>query len=95
VAGVKHELEPRKRLAQHRQDASGVGEIVERRHRIIGDADKCAMPRKAWPYLCLDALIEHVVQEDVATRNTLERHSSFPTLIHCMPGRSSTRCCGT
>src|SRR5215472_9385412 len=62
---MEHEPEPRKTLAQDRQDALGVDNVVERHDRIISEPDKGTVPRKARPHLCLEPLIKHIVQEDV------------------------------
>ena len=65
LVGMEHEPEPRKTLAQDRQDALGVDNVVERHDRIISEPDKGTVPRKARPHLCLEPLIKHIVQEDV------------------------------
>jgi hypothetical protein len=55
---MEHEPKPRKTLAQDRQDALGVGNIVERHDRIVSEPDKCAVPRKTRPHLRLKPFIE-------------------------------------
>src|SRR6516165_7937143 len=65
LVGMQCKPKPCKTLAQHRQDASSVDDVVERHHRVISKPDKGAVPREAWLHLRLEPLIEHVVQEDV------------------------------
>ena len=55
---VEREPEPIKSLAQHRQDALSVDKIVERHHRIVGEADKGAVSPKARPHLGLEPFIQ-------------------------------------
>jgi hypothetical protein len=62
---MQHEPKPRKTLAQHRQDALGVDNVVERHDRIIGEPDKGAVPRKARSHLRLEPFVKHIVQENV------------------------------
>ena len=65
LVGMQCKPKPCKTLAQHRQDALSVDDVVERHHRVISKPDKGAVPREAWLHLRLEPLIEHVVQEDV------------------------------
>jgi hypothetical protein len=62
---MKHEPKPRKTLAQDRQDALGVDNIVERHDRIVSEPNKGAIPHKARSHLRLEPFIEHIVQENV------------------------------
>src|ERR1700739_1289079 len=62
---MQHEPQPRKTLAEDRQDTFGVVNVVERHDRIISEPDKGAIPRKAWSYLRFEPFIEHMVQKNV------------------------------
>src|SRR5690348_3486284 len=64
---VRVEREPKasKTLAQHRQDALSVDNVVERHDRVVSEADKGAIPLETRPHLGLEPFVQHVVQEDV------------------------------
>ena len=65
LVGMEREPKPRKTLAQDRQDALGVDNIVERHDRIVSEPDKGALPVEARSHLGLEPFVQHVVQEDV------------------------------
>src|SRR3984957_18316191 len=62
---VERESKASKTLAQHRQDALGVDNVVERHDRVVSEADKGAIPSETRPHLVLKPFVQHVVQEDV------------------------------
>src|SRR5215469_1499076 len=62
VEGESITCEP---LAQHRQHAFGIDNVVERHQRVIGKPDKDALPSKTRFHLILEPLVQHMVQEDV------------------------------
>ncbi len=62
---MEREPKPRKTLAQCRQDALGVDEIVERHDRIVSEPDKEALSSKARLHHGLEPFVQHVVQENV------------------------------
>ena len=80
---MEREPKPRKTLAQDRQDALGVDDVVERHDRIVSEPDKGATPRKARSYLRLEPFIEHVVQENVreARRNDASLRSALSRAV--------------
>src|SRR5271165_2280192 len=51
----------RKTLAQDRQHAFGVDDIVERYDRIVGELGKGAFPFEARPHLDLEPFVQHIV----------------------------------
>ena len=52
-------------LAQNRQHAFGVDNVVERHQRVIGVADKGALSSETRPHHGLEPLVQHMVQKDV------------------------------
>jgi hypothetical protein len=62
---MEREPKPRKTLAQYRQDALGVDDIVERHDRIVSEPDKEALSSKARLHLGLEPFVQHIVQENV------------------------------
>jgi len=64
---VRMEREPKtsKTLAQHRQDALSIDNVVECHDRVVSEADKGAIPLETRPHLGLEPFVQHVVQEDV------------------------------
>ena len=65
LVGMEREPKSRKTLAQDRQHALGVDNIVERHDRVVGKPDKGAFPFEARPNLDLEPFVQHVVQKDV------------------------------
>ena len=56
---------PCEALAQNRQHAFGIDDVVECHQRVIGVADKGALPFKTRPHHGLEPLVQHMMQEDV------------------------------
>src|SRR5208282_2095033 len=65
LVGMEREPKSSKTLAQDRQDALGVDDIVERNDRIVGEPDKGAFPFEAQRHLGLEPFVQHIVQKDV------------------------------
>ena len=65
LVGMKREPKPFETLAQDRQDALGVDDVVERHDRIVGEPDEETFPVEARLHLGLEPFVQHVVQEDV------------------------------
>src|SRR5438132_3978045 len=56
---------PSEALAEDRQHAFGVIDIVERHQRVVGEPDKDALPSQTRFHLRLEPFVQHMVQEDV------------------------------
>ena len=56
---------PCETLAQDRQHALSVDNVVERHQRIVGEPDKDALPSETRFHLGLEPFVQHMVQEDV------------------------------
>ena len=56
---------PCETLAQDRQHAFGVDDVVERHQRVVGEPDKGARPSETRLHLGLEPFVQHMVQEDV------------------------------
>src|SRR5271165_254107 len=65
LVGMEREPKSCKTLAQDRQHAFGVDNIVERHDRIVGEPGKGAFPFEARPHLGLEPFVQHIVQKDV------------------------------
>src|ERR1700739_2678578 len=65
LVGVEGESIPCETLAQDRQHAFGVDDVVERHQRVIGQPDKGALPSETRINLGLEPFVQHMVQEDV------------------------------
>jgi hypothetical protein len=52
-------------LAEDRQNAFGVDDVVERHQRVVGKPDKGALSSQTRFHLSLEPFVQHVVQEDV------------------------------
>jgi hypothetical protein len=62
---VEGESIPCETLAQDRQHAFGVDDVVECHQRVIGEPDKGALPSETRFHLGLEPFVQHMVQEDV------------------------------
>src|SRR4051812_25874676 len=65
LVGVEGKSIPCETLAQDRQHAFGVDDVVERHQRIVGIPDKGALPSETRLHHSLEPFIQHMVQKDV------------------------------
>ena len=65
LVGVEGKSIPSEALAEDRQHAFGVIDIVERHQRVVGEPDKDALPSQTRFHLGLEPFVQHMVQEDV------------------------------
>src|SRR6516225_496446 len=65
LVGVEGESIACEPLAQDRQHAFGVDDVVERHQRVVGKPDKGAPPSEPRFHRSLEPFVQHVVQEDV------------------------------
>src|SRR6516162_9900682 len=65
LVGVEGESIACEPLAQGRQHAFGVDDVVERHQRVVGKSDKGAPPSEPRFHRSLEPFVQHVVQEDV------------------------------
>src|SRR6516225_1888833 len=65
LVGMEGESIPCEPLAEDRQNAFGVDDVVERHQRVVGKPDKGALPSQTRFHLSLEPFVQHVVQEDV------------------------------
>ena len=56
---------PSEPLAEDRQHAFGVVDVVERHQRVVSKPDKGALPSQTRFHLGLEPLVQHMVQKDV------------------------------
>src|SRR5215469_1973394 len=65
LVGMESESISCKPLAQDRQHAFGIDNIVERHQRVVGIPDEGALPSETRSHLILEPLVQHMMQEDV------------------------------
>lgn len=80
---VRVEREPKASmtLAQYRQDALAVDNVVERLNCVVGEADKGAIPSETQPRLVLEPFALHVVQEDVGRQSEITPPRVEPSVV--------------
>src|SRR5580693_6911979 len=65
LVGVEGKSIPSEALAEDRQHAIGVIDIVERHQRVVGEPDKDALPSQTRFHHGLEPFVQHMVQEDI------------------------------